>query len=76
MPIGAYVPLQEVIMTVYARKRGEKTKERSDCAHMALLRRVCLSKTAVKVHADRRRLPCSDPDTTTGLVLRSIVVFL
>lgn len=62
-------------MTVYARKVGRGgTKESSFCAHMALLGRVCLSETAVKVHADWRKLPCSDPDTTTGLVLRPIVV--
>lgn len=65
-------------MTVYARKgelgEGGGTKESSFCVHMALLRRVCLSETAVKVHADWRRLPCSDPDTTTGLVLHPIVV--
>lgn len=53
---------------------GGGTKESSFCAHMALLGRVCLSETAVKVHADWRKLPCSDPDTTTGLVLRPIVV--
>lgn len=41
MPIGAYVPLQEVIMTVYAREeKGGGTKESGYCTHMALLRRL------------------------------------